>query len=156
MKLVVNTLLGVGMQAIAEAVALGQKAGLNRDRLFDVLSHTAVVAPAHVGKLAKVARNDYTPSVCNPAHEQGLPFDPGGGSKDAGAYAGDGGGLSDQHGESRRFYRRRLFSCGSFNRKSCALGFSQKVKTHYSFKISVAQIKIPALTCRSVIGIGML
>jgi 3-hydroxyisobutyrate dehydrogenase len=34
MKLVVNTLLGVGMQAIAEAVALGQKAGLNRDRLF--------------------------------------------------------------------------------------------------------------------------
>ena len=34
MKLVVNTLLGVGMQTIAEAVALGQKAGLNRDRLF--------------------------------------------------------------------------------------------------------------------------
>src|SRR5438105_10984583 len=34
MKLVVNTLLGVGMQAIAEVVALGQKAGLNRDRLF--------------------------------------------------------------------------------------------------------------------------
>ena len=61
MKLVVNTLLGVGMQAIAEAVALGQKAGLNRDRLIDVLSHTAVIAPAHAGKLAKVARNDYTP-----------------------------------------------------------------------------------------------
>ena len=61
MKLVVNTLLGVGMQAIAEAVALGQKAGLNRDRLFDVLSHTAVIAPAHAGKLAKVARHDYTP-----------------------------------------------------------------------------------------------
>src|SRR5207244_4928866 len=61
MKLVVNTLLGVGMQAIAEAVALGQKVGLNRDRLFDVLSHTAVIAPAHAGKLAKVARNDYTP-----------------------------------------------------------------------------------------------
>jgi 3-hydroxyisobutyrate dehydrogenase-like beta-hydroxyacid dehydrogenase len=61
MKLVVNTLLGVGMQAIAEAVALGQKAGLHRDRLFDVLSHTAVIAPAHAGKLEKVARNDYTP-----------------------------------------------------------------------------------------------
>src|SRR5437870_2520312 len=61
MKLVVNALLGVGMQAIAEAVALGQKAGLNRDRLFDVLSHTAVIAPAHAGKLAKAARNDYTP-----------------------------------------------------------------------------------------------
>jgi 3-hydroxyisobutyrate dehydrogenase len=61
MKLVANTLLGVGMQAIAEAVALGQKAGLNRDRLYDVLSHTAVIAPAHAGKLAKAARNDYTP-----------------------------------------------------------------------------------------------
>jgi 3-hydroxyisobutyrate dehydrogenase len=60
MKLVVNTLLGVGMQAIAEAVALGQKAGLNRDRLFDVLSHTAVIAPAHIGKLARAASNDYS------------------------------------------------------------------------------------------------
>ena len=60
MKLVVNTLLGVGMQAIAEAVALGQKAGLNRDRLFDVLSHTAVIAPAHIGKLTKAASNDYS------------------------------------------------------------------------------------------------
>jgi 3-hydroxyisobutyrate dehydrogenase-like beta-hydroxyacid dehydrogenase len=60
MKLVVNTLLGIGMQAIAEAVALGQKAGLNRDRLFDVLSHTAVIAPAHIGKLARAASNDYS------------------------------------------------------------------------------------------------
>jgi 3-hydroxyisobutyrate dehydrogenase len=60
MKLVVNTLLGIGMQAIAEAVALGQKAGLNRDRLFDVLSHTAVIAPAHIGKLTKAASNDYS------------------------------------------------------------------------------------------------
>ena len=61
MKLVLNTLLGVGMQAIAEAVALGQKAGLNRDRLFDVLSHTAVIAPAHIGKLTRAAANDYSP-----------------------------------------------------------------------------------------------
>jgi 3-hydroxyisobutyrate dehydrogenase-like beta-hydroxyacid dehydrogenase len=61
MKLVVNTLLGVGMQAIAEAVVLGEKAGLDRERLLDVLSKTAVVAPAHMGKLARVAINDYTP-----------------------------------------------------------------------------------------------
>jgi len=60
MKLVVNTLLGVGMQAVAEAVAFGEKAGLNRDRLLDVLSHTAVIAPAHVGKLKKAAANDYS------------------------------------------------------------------------------------------------
>jgi 3-hydroxyisobutyrate dehydrogenase-like beta-hydroxyacid dehydrogenase len=61
MKLVVNTLLGVGMQAIAEAVVLGESAGLNRKLLLEVLSHTAVVAPAHVGKLARIERNDYSP-----------------------------------------------------------------------------------------------
>ena len=61
MKLVVNTLLGVGMQAIAEAVVLGEKAGLDRERLLEVLSQTPVIAPAHVGKLARAAINDYTP-----------------------------------------------------------------------------------------------
>lgn len=61
MKLVVNTLLGVGMQAIAEAVALGKRAGLNPQRLLEVLSHTALIAPAHMGKLARAARNDYSP-----------------------------------------------------------------------------------------------
>jgi 3-hydroxyisobutyrate dehydrogenase len=61
MKLVVNTLLGLGMQAIAEAVVLGETVGLNRERLLEVLSKTAVIAPAHVGKLARVAINDYTP-----------------------------------------------------------------------------------------------
>jgi 3-hydroxyisobutyrate dehydrogenase len=60
MKLVVNTLLGVGMQAIAEAVALGEKTGLDRERLLEVLSKTAVIAPAHVGKLARAAVNDYS------------------------------------------------------------------------------------------------
>jgi 3-hydroxyisobutyrate dehydrogenase-like beta-hydroxyacid dehydrogenase len=61
MKLVVNTLLGIGMQAIAEAVALGEKAGLDRNRLLDVLSRTAVVAPAHAGKLERAKTSDYSP-----------------------------------------------------------------------------------------------
>jgi 3-hydroxyisobutyrate dehydrogenase-like beta-hydroxyacid dehydrogenase len=61
MKLVVNALLGVGMQAIAEAVVLGQKAGLDRQRLLEVLSKTAVIAPAHLGKIARAERNDYSP-----------------------------------------------------------------------------------------------
>jgi 3-hydroxyisobutyrate dehydrogenase len=61
MKLVVNTLLGIGMQAIAEAVALGEKAGLDRKRLLDVLSETAVVAPAHLGKLHRAMKGDYSP-----------------------------------------------------------------------------------------------
>jgi 3-hydroxyisobutyrate dehydrogenase-like beta-hydroxyacid dehydrogenase len=61
MKLVVNTLLGVGMQAIAEAIPLGEKAGIERNRLLDVLSQTAVIAPAHVGKLQRAAQQDYSP-----------------------------------------------------------------------------------------------
>jgi 3-hydroxyisobutyrate dehydrogenase len=61
MKLVVNTLLGIGMQAIAEAVVLGEKAGLDRNRLLNVLSQTAVVAPAHVGKLQRAMKSDYSP-----------------------------------------------------------------------------------------------
>ncbi len=61
MKLVVNTLLGVGMQAIAEAVVFGEKSGLDRLRLLDVLSKTAVIAPAHVGKLTKAREHDYRP-----------------------------------------------------------------------------------------------
>jgi 3-hydroxyisobutyrate dehydrogenase-like beta-hydroxyacid dehydrogenase len=61
MKLVANTLLGVGMQAIAESVALGQKEGLDRHRLLEVLSRTAVIAPAHLGKLARADVGDYSP-----------------------------------------------------------------------------------------------
>jgi 3-hydroxyisobutyrate dehydrogenase-like beta-hydroxyacid dehydrogenase len=61
MKLVVNTLLGLGMQAIAESLALGSALGLERDLLFDTLAKTAVVAPAHSGKLASAKRSDYAP-----------------------------------------------------------------------------------------------
>jgi 3-hydroxyisobutyrate dehydrogenase len=60
MKLVVNTLLGVGMQAIAEAAALGSSLGLPRDVLFETLAKTAVVAPAHAGKLVTAKAYDYT------------------------------------------------------------------------------------------------
>jgi 3-hydroxyisobutyrate dehydrogenase-like beta-hydroxyacid dehydrogenase len=61
MKLVVNTLLGVGMQTVAEAVAFGQKAGLDRNLLLDVLAKTAVIAPALGGKLRRVSQDDYSP-----------------------------------------------------------------------------------------------
>jgi 3-hydroxyisobutyrate dehydrogenase len=61
MKLVVNTLLGVGMQAVAEAISLGLTLDLPRDLLFDTLAKTAVVAPAHIGKLATAKKHDYAP-----------------------------------------------------------------------------------------------
>lgn len=61
MKLVVNALLGVNMQAIAEAVAFGEKAGLNRALLLEVLAKTAVVSPAHQNKLLRAEHDDYSP-----------------------------------------------------------------------------------------------
>jgi 3-hydroxyisobutyrate dehydrogenase-like beta-hydroxyacid dehydrogenase len=61
MKLVVNALLGVNMQAIAEAVAFGEKSGLNRELLLEVLAKTAVVSAAHQNKLLRAARDDYSP-----------------------------------------------------------------------------------------------
>jgi 3-hydroxyisobutyrate dehydrogenase-like beta-hydroxyacid dehydrogenase len=61
MKLVVNTLLGLGMQAVAEAAALGQRLGLPREALFETLGKTAVIAPALMGKLGSALQNDYAP-----------------------------------------------------------------------------------------------
>jgi 3-hydroxyisobutyrate dehydrogenase-like beta-hydroxyacid dehydrogenase len=61
MKLVVNTLLGLGMQAIAEALALGSSLNLPRNLLFATLAQTAVVPPALAGKLSTAQRRDYAP-----------------------------------------------------------------------------------------------
>jgi 3-hydroxyisobutyrate dehydrogenase-like beta-hydroxyacid dehydrogenase len=61
MKLVVNLLLGVGMQAIAEAVSLGEHLQIDTAVLLDVLSKTAVIPPAFVGKFQKIRDNDYSP-----------------------------------------------------------------------------------------------
>jgi 3-hydroxyisobutyrate dehydrogenase len=61
MKLVANLLLGVNMEAIAEAVSLGEHLQLNRDLLLDVLPKTAVIAPAFLGKFQKIKAGDYAP-----------------------------------------------------------------------------------------------
>ena len=61
MKLVVNLMLGIGMQAIAEAVSLGEHLQLDKAVLLDVLSKTTVVPPALVGKLKKIETADYSP-----------------------------------------------------------------------------------------------
>jgi len=59
MKLVANTLLGLGMQALAEAIALGEKAGLEKNLLLDVLGQTSVLTPGQKSKLANVKREQY-------------------------------------------------------------------------------------------------
>lgn len=59
MKLVVSTLLGLGMQALAEAIALGEKAGLKKRLLLEVLLETAVLNPGQKSKLENVKREEY-------------------------------------------------------------------------------------------------
>jgi 3-hydroxyisobutyrate dehydrogenase len=59
MKLVVNTLLGLGMQALAEAIALGEKAGLEKGLLLDVLGQTTVLTAGQKSKLANVKSDQY-------------------------------------------------------------------------------------------------
>jgi 3-hydroxyisobutyrate dehydrogenase-like beta-hydroxyacid dehydrogenase len=59
MKLSVNTLLGLGMQALAEAIALGQKAGIDRAVLLDALDQTFVLSPGQKSKLENVRRDEY-------------------------------------------------------------------------------------------------
>jgi 3-hydroxyisobutyrate dehydrogenase-like beta-hydroxyacid dehydrogenase len=61
MKLVVNLLLGVDMQSIAEAVSLGEHLQIERNVLLDVLSKTTVIPPAFIGKLRKIRDGDYSP-----------------------------------------------------------------------------------------------
>lgn len=62
MKLVVNTLLGLGMQSLAEAIALGQKAGIQKGLLLDVLGQTYVLTPSQKSKLENVRRGEYPTS----------------------------------------------------------------------------------------------
>ena len=62
MKLCVNALLGIGVQALAEAVALGLSAGLDRDRFLDVLGATVVLSPSQRSKLDNVREDKYPPT----------------------------------------------------------------------------------------------
>jgi 3-hydroxyisobutyrate dehydrogenase-like beta-hydroxyacid dehydrogenase len=60
MKLVVNSLLGVEMQALAEAITLGERAGLDKGALLDVLAQTTVLTPGQKAKLEN-SRNEQYP-----------------------------------------------------------------------------------------------
>ena len=62
MKLCVNALLGLGMQALAEAIALGLKAGLQREHFLAALGETAVLSPSQKSKLEN-ARNGTYPAT---------------------------------------------------------------------------------------------
>jgi 3-hydroxyisobutyrate dehydrogenase-like beta-hydroxyacid dehydrogenase len=60
MKLVVNTLLGVHIQALAEAVAVGEKAGLDKNAILDVLGQTSAVSPAQKAKMENARKQQFS------------------------------------------------------------------------------------------------
>jgi len=58
-KLCLNTLLGVGMQVLAEAIALGLRSGLDRERLLRLLGNTTVLSPSQKSKLEHARVGEY-------------------------------------------------------------------------------------------------
>jgi 3-hydroxyisobutyrate dehydrogenase-like beta-hydroxyacid dehydrogenase len=56
---VVNLLLGTGMAAFAEAMALGEGLGISQKMLFDSLLGTPAVAPFLASKREKIESGDY-------------------------------------------------------------------------------------------------
>jgi 3-hydroxyisobutyrate dehydrogenase-like beta-hydroxyacid dehydrogenase len=61
-KLCLNTLLGVGIQALAEAIALGLRSGLDHERLLQVLGATSVLSPSQKSKLEYARTGEYPAS----------------------------------------------------------------------------------------------
>ena len=59
MKMVINLLLGTGMAAFAEAMALGEGLGISQKMLFDSLLSTPTVAPFLVSKREKIESGKY-------------------------------------------------------------------------------------------------
>jgi 3-hydroxyisobutyrate dehydrogenase-like beta-hydroxyacid dehydrogenase len=58
-KLCVNALLGMGMQALAEAIALGERSGLPRGRLLAALAATSVLSPSQLSKFDNIQHDEY-------------------------------------------------------------------------------------------------
>jgi 3-hydroxyisobutyrate dehydrogenase-like beta-hydroxyacid dehydrogenase len=61
-KLCLNTLLGVGIQALAEAIALGLRSGLDSQRLLQLLNETSVLSPSQKSKLDHARTGEYPPT----------------------------------------------------------------------------------------------
>jgi 3-hydroxyisobutyrate dehydrogenase-like beta-hydroxyacid dehydrogenase len=61
-KLCLNTLLGLGIQALAEAIALGLRSGLDHERLLQILGETTVLSPSQKSKLEHASTGEFPPT----------------------------------------------------------------------------------------------
>jgi 3-hydroxyisobutyrate dehydrogenase-like beta-hydroxyacid dehydrogenase len=55
-------LLGIGLQALAEAVALGERGGLPRAHLLEALAETSVLSASQRSKFDNIRRGEYPPT----------------------------------------------------------------------------------------------
>ncbi len=62
-KLLFNGMLGVTMAAFAEALAVGQKAGIDRELLLDVIAASGMGGPATRNAAEMVSQRDFTPRL---------------------------------------------------------------------------------------------
>ena len=63
MKLALNMVIGVTMASLAEALVLGDKAGLDWDQMLDVFCNSAITSPFVKYKAGPLARRDFTPAM---------------------------------------------------------------------------------------------
>ena len=63
MKLVLNLLMGVQMPALAEAIVFGEKAGLPRDKILDMINGTGYSSPVMNLRCGIIGRRDFEKSL---------------------------------------------------------------------------------------------
>jgi 3-hydroxyisobutyrate dehydrogenase-like beta-hydroxyacid dehydrogenase len=63
MKLVVNAVVVSTAQALAEAVTLGRKAGLDWNLMLDTIAHSTIASPWLKAKIALLKPRDFTPTM---------------------------------------------------------------------------------------------
>ena len=61
-KLAINAMLCVGVQALAEGLALAERGGVDRKQFLDAIGQTAVVSPGQKAKFPNAERNEYPPA----------------------------------------------------------------------------------------------
>ena len=61
-KLAVNAILAMGIQALAEGLALAERGGLGRKQFLDLIGQTAVVSPGQKAKFANAEADQYPPA----------------------------------------------------------------------------------------------
>jgi len=62
MKLVLNMMIGVTCQVMAEAIVFGERAGLETDKMLEVINNSAIASPFIGYKTKPLINRDFTPA----------------------------------------------------------------------------------------------